>query len=423
MNTGGRLVSDPSRRPEGNPYWGPVTGTMKADTVSGMSVPLAVPFGRVPMATSVAVGIAALIAIFGETDHTTWITVVLTLVGLVPWVLQAMSITVHPMLFVAMTMLPSGVVVLLDRNPGGLFPAYIAVVWITQSAASRVAMAIGLLSTIAIAIGYGIVETAEFEGTVYFLGGVGVALFAGLLLRRQEMLLAELREATERERVHAVVEERTRIAREVHDVVAHSLTVTILHVTGARRILTNDPQRAADALERAEVVGRESLDSIRQVVGLLREEKGRTNPLDHNNEAPLPLLSNIPLLIDQYREAGLDIEDQVEVEGITAGAMTSLTIFRLAQEGMTNVLRHAPDSSVSLRISPNADRSAIHVRVENTLGDAGVRWKSGSGPGMGLAGMAERVRACGGSIQIGPTESSTWLIKVELPLDHAMELR
>ncbi|MFM8857515.1 MAG: sensor histidine kinase [Actinomycetota bacterium] len=378
---------------------------------------------RVQVATSLAVSIAAVIAIFGEPDHTSWITLVFTFVGLMPWVLEARGTRLHPMLFLLMTMLPAAAVVLFDKNPGGLFPAYIAVVWITQRTTSWVTVAVSLAATTGMTIGYGIVETAEFEGTVYFLGGIGVALFAGLLLRRQERLLDELHGATERERVHAASEERTRIAREVHDVIAHSLTVTILHVTGARRALANDPQRAAEALERAEVVGRESLDSIRQVVGLLREVDGNPVPLEHTGDAPLPLLSNIPLLIDQYRAAGLEIEDHIDLEGVAADAMTSLTVFRLAQEGMTNVLRHAPGASVSLRIHPSADHSGIHVRVENPLCDVTVRRQQKGAQGMGLAGMAERVRACGGSIEIGPTESATWLIDVQLPLDHAMELR
>ena len=393
------------------------------DTVSLMDESPSPTIGKVQLANSLAVSIAAVIGILGETDHTSWITVVFTLGGLVPWVFEGRGIRLHPKVFLSMTMLPAGAVVLFDKNPGGLFPAYIAVVWITQRATRWITVAVSLVATTGITIAYGIVETAEFEGTVYFLGGIGVALFAGLLLRRQERLLAELHEATERERVHAASEERTRIAREVHDVIAHSLTVTILHVTGARRALANDPHRAAEALERAEVVGRESLDSIRQVVGLLREANGSTVQVERNGDAPLPLLSNIPSLIDQYRAAGLIIKEHIELEGIAAGAMTSLSVFRLAQEGMTNVLRHAPGSPVSLRIFPNADRSAICVRVENPLCDAAVRRQPASDQGMGLAGMAERVRACGGWIEIGPTESSTWLIDVQLPLDHAMELR
>ena len=417
------LVSDPSRGPDTCPYCGPVPGSSMTDTVSIMNELPAPTMRRVQVATSLAVLIAAVIAIFGGIDYTSWITIFFTFVGLVPWVLESRGIRLHPMLFLSMTMLPAAGVVLFDNNPGGLFPAYIAVVWMTQRTTSWVTVAVSLAATTGMTIGYGIVETAEFDGTVYFLGGIGVALFAGLLLRRQERLLAELHEATERERVHAASEERTRIAREVHDVIAHSLTVTILHVTGARRALLNDPQRAAEALERAEVVGRESLDSIRQVVGLLREVDENSVPLEHNGDALLPLLSNIPLLIDQYRAAGLDIEDHIELEGIAADAMTSLTVFRLAQEGMTNVLRHAPGSSVSLRIHPNADHSVIQVRVENPLCDAAVRRQPAGDQGMGLAGMAERVRACGGWIEIGPTESSTWLIDVQLPLDHAMELR
>lgn len=373
------------------------------------------------MATSVAVSIAALIAIFGEMDETTWITVVFTLIGLIPWVLEASGVRLHPMLFLVMAMLPVSAVVLVDRNPGGLFPAYIAVVWITQRATSRIAVVVSLLATAGLTVGQGIVQTAEFEGTVYFLGGVGIALFAGLLLRRQERLLTELQQATERERVHAAIEERTRIAREVHDVIAHSLTVTILHVSGARRALANDPRRATEALERAEAVGRESLDSIRQVVGLLRSDDGNPSSIEGVDEAPLPQFSDIATLVSQYREAGLNVDASIDLEGVSAGAMTSLTAFRLVQEAMTNSLQHAPGAPVSLRIGLDEDGSVIRMEAENPVREVDSRRRGEIRRGLGLTGMVERVRASGGSIEAGPTTRGTWLVTAELPVDLVQE--
>lgn len=375
------------------------------------------------VAMSMAATVAAMIAIFGETDPVTVTSIVFALVGLVPWVLEVSGIRLQPIVFLLLTMFPASVIVLLDENPGGLFPVLIAVVWLLQRTTSRAIIAVALFSALAMTVGHGIAEPSEFQGTVYFLGGIGIAWLSGLLLRRQERLLVELREATERERAHAAVEERTRIAREVHDVIAHSLTVTILHVTGARRALTNDPQRAADALERAEIIGRESLDSIRQVVGILRRVEGSQSSADNSNDTPLPLLSNIPALIDQYRAAGLDIDGQVWLDGVSAGAMTSLTVFRLVQEAMTNALRHAPGAPVSLSICPDQGRSSIRIRVENPLSDDAARRGQGCQQGLGMTGMAERVRACGGSMDIGPTESATWLVDVELPMDLVLESR
>lgn len=365
--------------------------------------------------------VAALIAVFGDDDPVTWITVVFALAGLVPWALEARGVRTHPLLFVAMTMLPAAAIVLLDRNPGGLFPAYLAVVWITQHRSSRWIVALGLAATAGMAIGCSFVQPSGYEGTVYFLGGVGVAWLAGALLHRQQALVAELRGATERERGHAAMEERTRIAREVHDVIAHSLTVTLLHVTGARRAMSSDPQRAAAALERAEAVGRESLDSIRQVVGLLRDPDAQRATTERPEEAPLPHISDIPALVAQYREAGLHVQSSCDLDDIAAGAMTSLTAFRLVQEAMTNSLRHAPGAPLSLHVHVDEDRSAIRLTAENPMREPALRARNESHDGLGLLGMAERVRAAGGVIEVGPTSSGTWRIVAELPLDLTRE--
>lgn len=373
------------------------------------------------LAMSIAAGVAALIAIFGETDPVTWITVVFSLVGLVPWVLVATGARVDPLLFVGMTMLPAGAVVLLDGNPGGLFPVLITVVWITRRRDGRLVVPLSLVAAAGMTIGCGLVNPGEFEGTVYFLGGVGVAWFAGELLRRQESLVVELREAGERERARAAVEERTRIAREVHDVIAHSLTVTILHVSGARRALNTDPQRAATALEQAEVIGRESLDSIRQVVGLLRCVETDPTAVEEVDEAPLPQISDIPSLVSQYRDAGLKVDASIDLDGVSAGAMTSLTAFRLVQEAMSNSLQHAPGEPVSLSIGLDEDGSVIRMMAENPVGEVDFRGREESRRGLGLTGMTERVRAAGGTIEIGPTSRGTWLVKAELPLDLAQE--
>ena len=370
---------------------------------------------------SMAAVVAALIAILGDDDQVTWITVVFALVGLVPWVLELRGVRVDSLLFVAMTMLPAAAVVLLDRNPGGLFPAYLAVVWITQRRSSQWVVALGLATTAGMAIGCSFVQPSGYEGTVYFLGGVGVAWLAGALLHRQQALVAELREATERERGHAAMEERTRIAREVHDVVAHSLTVTLLHVTGARRAMTSDPAQAAAALERAETVGRESLDSIRQVVGLLRDPDVRRGASERLDDAPLPDVADIPALVTRYRDAGLHVEASCDLDDVTAGAMTSLTVFRLAQEAMTNSLRHAPGAPLSLHVHADEDRSVICLTAENPVCESVPRGRDNGDGGLGLMGMAERVRAAGGSLEAGPTPNGTWRIAAEIPLDFARE--
>ncbi|MFZ9482776.1 MAG: sensor histidine kinase, partial [Ilumatobacteraceae bacterium] len=300
-----------------------------------------------------------------------------------------------------------------------LFPAYLAIVWITRRGSPLPVVAAALAAGAGMTIGCSLAAPEETGGTVYFLGGIGVAWLGGMLMHRQEMLVAELREATERERGRAAVEERTRIAREVHDVVAHSLTITLLYVTGARRAMASDPHRAAAALEQAETVGRESLDSIRQVVGLLRDSDGRRGASARRDDSPLPDVSDIRSLVAQYRDAGLQVEVSCDLDDVTTGAMTSLTVFRLVQEAMTNSLRHAPGLPLSLDIRVDKDRSVICLTAENPVRETVPRARTESDGGLGVMGMAERVRAAGGSIEVGPTSAGTWRVAAELPFDFA----
>jgi signal transduction histidine kinase len=370
---------------------------------------------------SLAACCAALIAIFGDKTTFSWVTVVFALCGLVPWALESGGVSLPPAAFYAMTMTSAAGIVLVDRNPGGLFPAMIAVVWLTRSARSTLMTVLPALTTVGLAVGIALLEGTTHEtGAVYFAGGAGVAFLAGLMIRRQEQLVDELRAARVRETEHAAADERTRIAREVHDVVAHSLTVTMLHVTGARRALRNDPASAADALERAETVGRESLDSIRQVVGLLRcnettsTREGHDGHEGHSHAAPLPQLSDIPALIDQFRDAGLRVSADLHLDDVSADGTTSLTAFRVVQEALSNVLQHSPGAPVDLRVVKDGEGTVLRIVAENPAANGPER--PGRRTGLGLRGMGERVRAAGGSVEAGLTDRETWRIEAALPL-------
>ena len=370
---------------------------------------------------SLAAVAAALIAIFGDKAGLGSITVTFALVGLVPWALDAGGVHLHPLAFFLMTMGPAAMIILVDRNPGGMFPVLLAVVSITRQRCSTLLIGLCVVIAVGFAIGLAILEgTAHETGMVYFIGGVGVAWLAGEMLARQEALVRVLQEATAREHRHAAAEERTRIAREVHDVVAHSLTVTMLHVTGARRALTHDPSRAAEALERAETVGRESLESIRQMVGLLRTHDP-SNGVDES-AAPLPELADIPALVDQFRQAGLRIAADLELEGVSADPTTSLTAFRVVQEALSNALQHSPGAPVELSVAEDGHGTVLRIVAENPTHESGASARPGRRVGLGLLGMSERVRAAGGSVEAGATDVNTWRIEAALPLRRAAVL-
>jgi signal transduction histidine kinase len=414
------------RRAGRDPYRGPVTGGDRTRTVSIVDGSSTAP-NRLTERPSPSDGMsatavmalaaagAALIAMFGERGSFTALTVGFALATLVPWALEAGGVRMPWVLFAVMTLGPAAVIVLVDRNPGGVFPAMLAVVWFMRSHALCWLNWTVLGAAAAIVIGLAVLEGTTHEtGTVYFLGGLGVAAVAGTMLRRQEVLVARLRDANARQAAHALVEERTRIAREVHDVVAHSLTVTMLHVTGARRVLANDPARAAEALDRAETVGRESLDSIRQVVGLLRagdDGDGRSDPL--------PALDDIPALVEQYRVAGLSVSGDLRLDGVIADPATSLTAFRVVQEALANALQHAPGAPVVLEVGGTPDRSSLRIVAENPTPPSG-RQPARERAGLGVRGMTERVRAAGGSLQVGSVDGRVWRVEASLPLRQAV---
>jgi signal transduction histidine kinase len=228
---------------------------------------------------------------------------------------------------------------------------------------------------------------------------------AVLVLRRQRLLVAELRAAQAGLADRARTEERTRIARELHDVIAHSLTVTLLHIAGARLAVRFDPDDADRALAEAERLGRASLDEVRATVGLL------ARPGDASDAAaPLPGLAAVPDLVERFRAAGAAVALTVDGDPEPVPATTGLAVYRIVQEALTNAAKHAPGAAVDVRV-------ALGPAAEVVVDSAG---RPGTGHGLGLDGMRERAAALGGTLTAGPGGRG-WLVRAELPLPTGRE--
>jgi signal transduction histidine kinase len=169
-----------------------------------------------------------------------------------------------------------------------------------------------------------------------WLAGVTLTVAFSLLVRHERNLVAQLRAAQAGLAEQARTQERNRIARELHDVIGHTLTVSLLHVQSARLAVEHDPADASRALAEAERLGRECLAEVRTTVGTLRQDGAV-----HDN-APLPGAGSLPALVEQFRSAGADVS--LAVEGDTGGlpATTGLALYRILQEALTNAIRHAP---------------------------------------------------------------------------------
>ena len=211
------------------------------------------------------------------------------------------------------------------------------------------------------------------------------------------------REREERAR-SAVAEERARIARELHDVVGHSVSVMTVQASGVRRLLRPDQDREREALLIVERTGREALAEMRRMVGVLRR------PEEAPALAPQPSLDHLGRLVEQAREAGLPVELSIEGDAIQLPAGVDLTAYRLVQEGLTNVVKHAQATRAEVLV--NYGESYLEV----TVTDNGSGVGNGDGSGHGLVGIRERVSVYGGELDAGPQPGGGYRLRAKLPL-------
>ena len=252
---------------------------------------------------------------------------------------------------------------------------------------------------------YGPVAVAPIAWGGFLVLGLVLAAFwlGGLVLRNRRERLRDLErraadlEAERERRVRlAAAEERERISRELHDVVAHAVSVIVIQAQGAATVLDRDPERSRRALETIVTAGRECLSEIRTVF----------STVDNSLEAelamePLPGLARLPELLDRVREAKLPVDLSTEGDPGPLQPTVDLAAFRIIQEGLTNVLKHAgPAAAATVRIRYHPDR--MEIEVENKA--AGYR--GGDPLGRGLRGMQERASHLGGQLSISAANGS-----------------
>src|SRR5919204_999937 len=202
----------------------------------------------------------------------------------------------------------------------------------------------------------------------------------------------------------AVAEERARIARELHDVVGHSVSVMTVQASGVRRLLRPEQEREREALLIVERTGREALAEMRRMVGVLRR------PEEAPALAPQPSLEHLDRLIEQARDAGLAVELKIEGEAVQLPAGIDLTAYRLVQEGLTNALKHARATRAEVLVSYGDGA------IEVTVTDNGNGVGNGDGGGHGLVGMRERVSVYGGDLDAGPQPGGGYRLRARLPV-------
>ena len=244
-------------------------------------------------------------------------------------------------------------------------------------------------------------------------GAAGMVLFgieilacwlAGVLVRarRQAVSLTARNAALERQAVETAAAERARIARELHDIVAHHISVMVLQAAGARA-----SGRAADAaLEKIERSGREALAETRRLLGVLHDAG------DGTGLAPQPGLGQLPALADRVRAAGLPVSLELRGAHETVPAAVAVSAYRIVQEALTNVLKHAGPARAGITVSVTSGAVTIEVADDGTGSPPGMTPASGQG----LTGMRERAAVFGGTLVAGPRPDGGFAVRAQLPL-------
>jgi signal transduction histidine kinase len=265
------------------------------------------------------------------------------------------------------------------------------------------------------AVGYGALGLIMYHQTVPVGAVVFMLLFAAITWAigravgewsRRAVDLEKRADRLERSHAEAVASERATIARELHDVIAHSVSVMTVQAGAARVLLDEDrPERAREPLLAVEETGRQALGEMRRLLGILRGDEHETRL------APQPGISDIDALVEHMRRAGLPVDVVVEGEPRRLPPGVDLAAYRVVQEALTNALKHA--GAARAEVSIRYGNAALELTVTN---DGHVR-RNGRRGGHGLVGMRERVALYGGEFEAGPRNGGGYAVRASLPMD------
>lgn len=271
-------------------------------------------------------------------------------------------------------------------------------------------LALGITTGVYVQYRFPDTTASDLLGAVIIYGG---SWFAGLALatrtEQTRILRAKVADADQARAVaveRAAAEERARIATELHDVVAHSVSVMVVQSSGVRRLLREDQHRERDALLSVEQIGRQAMTEMRRMLGVMRSGEDIQASL-----TPQPGLRHIDHLIAQVVEAGLPVTLRVEGDQPELPPGVDVSAYRIVQEGLTNALKHAPGSHAEVIIR------FLENRVDLEIADDGDELAAPDGLGHGLVAMRERVALYGGTLEAGPREGGGYVLRAALPVE------
>jgi signal transduction histidine kinase len=263
--------------------------------------------------------------------------------------------------------------------------------------------------------GIGTIKDGDTLEDLIFVSIIGGGVWsAGRIVRSRRRLAAVLAEKNvlleqeqEARALQAVAEERTRIARELHDVVAHSVSVMVMQAGAERRALGDERPDTREVLDVIEQTGRQALGEMRRLLGMLRKDD------DELALAPQPSLEYLETLVSQVREAGLPVELEVEGTPVALPAGVDLSAYRIVQEALTNALKHAGPARARVRVRYRRDEVELEILDDGAGED--VTAENGAA-GHGLVGMRERVSLFGGDLDAGGRREGGYAVRARLPI-------
>ena len=295
-----------------------------------------------------------------------------------------------------------------------LFPALVVLYSLGAYAAERSLVA-GILGVVALSAVHDtqdpqlrLSNSDEVWGYVLWVSVQGLVLMAGVAVstRRKSVEAHRRVERIEQERRAAVIDERAKIARELHDVVTHNVNVVVMQAMAAHGVLSTDPERARGPLEAIETSGREALAEMRRMLGVLREDEPMLGPQ--------PGAADVVRLAHTLRATGQQIDCSLsgDLESLSPGL--GMVVYRIVQEALTNAMKHAAGAPVQLGVT--ILDGCVEVRVRNERGDGEPER---TGAGQGLVGMSERAALFGGELHAGPSNDGGFLVVARLPVEAA----
>jgi signal transduction histidine kinase len=303
-------------------------------------------------------------------------------------------------------------------------PALIAAYTLAVRAGGRPAGAVSLASAALLAASIPVFGDVSWKDASRMAAVAAFPLIAGVLghsTQNRRAYLAAVEERARRaekgrasEARRRVAEERVRIARELHDLVAHQITLANAQATVAAHLFDTRPEQTRKSLTELVQTTGDALDDLRATVGLLRQSGDAAAPAE-----PAPGLARLPTLLESFRRAGLEVSVHQEGTARPLPPGADLTAYRIVQEALTNVTKHAGTGSARVRLTWNRDRVTITVADDGGGTGAAPDASADRPPGYGLIGMRERATAVGGRLSAGRRPEGGFLVSTELPLPPA----